>query len=186
MISRFDNDSAYIATQWLLRQISQRGLRVEHLFKVTRVKHSVTTTHVVAILRDSSFLCDCMMPTNKGLPCRHFYAVLKRAPNVRLSLGHVRRRWFANKDLDISRISPVAANENEPRRSDVPMSAQTVPLSNPLERVQGPQATPPPATQTIPSREAYHEANASIRPIVNQIQTRQELEEFQRVLDDYQ
>lgn len=88
----FTNDSAYLATPWLLRLIQDRGLTVEHLLKVLRLKDGVSTVHVLALLAGGGFVCDCTMPMNMGIPCRHFFAVLKKNPNLKLSIDMINRR----------------------------------------------------------------------------------------------
>lgn len=99
MISTFTNDNAYIATQWLLRQVLQRGHTVETLIKVIRRMEGTETVHVLALLRGGSYVCDCMMGTNKGIPCRHYFAVLQRSSNVSFSLSLVGKRCVVHATL---------------------------------------------------------------------------------------
>jgi hypothetical protein len=96
MVNRFNDDAAYICTQWLLRQISSRGLTVKSLVKVQRG----ATTHILALLSGGSYVCDCMMGTNAGIPCRHYFAVLNRSPNVRFSLALVQKRYVHDQMKD--------------------------------------------------------------------------------------
>ena len=89
-MNNFKNDTAYISTRWLLRLVSSRGLQVQHLLRVTRIGTSVV--HYVAILPDSQYVCDCCMGLNLGIPCRHYFQVLLKMPNLLFHIGLVRAR----------------------------------------------------------------------------------------------
>ncbi|KAH6874625.1 hypothetical protein BKA70DRAFT_1480019 [Coprinopsis sp. MPI-PUGE-AT-0042] len=182
MFNNFSNDCAYISTKWLLRQTLERGNIVEQLYNVKRGVGEATVEHVVAALRGGSYVCDCMMGVNLGIPCRHFYAILRRNQNMALSLGHFRRRWYKDQKLDLSHVGAAKASELEPPRL-IGNTVQTVPLPNPLEDIH--TNTAPPPTQTLPSREALYEAQAALRPIVNTIQTQEDMNDLQRVLQEY-
>lgn len=98
MINDFSNDKAYISTKWLLQLITGRGLRVTHLLKV---KHLGTgTVHIVALLSDSRYVCDCMMGINLGIPCRHFFRALIDAKSLQFHIGMIRARFV------LSQLSP--------------------------------------------------------------------------------
>ncbi|PBK61694.1 hypothetical protein ARMSODRAFT_864235, partial [Armillaria solidipes] len=88
MISSFSNDSAFISTKWLLRLINGRGLNVKYLF---RVRHLGPTgaEHYLAVLPDDRYICDCCMGLNLGVPCRHYFQVLSKSPNLRFNVGIV-------------------------------------------------------------------------------------------------
>ena len=78
-MNSFKNDTAYISIQWLLRLVSNWGLQVQHLLRVTRIGTSVV--HYVAILPD------CCMGLNLGIPCRHYFQVLLKMPNLLFHIG---------------------------------------------------------------------------------------------------
>jgi len=91
MVNRFENDKSYISTKWLLRLIRGRGLTVEHLLRVT---HKGTgAMHMVAILKDNRYICDCCMGTNLGLPCRHYFQVLTVVTNLEFDIGILQARY---------------------------------------------------------------------------------------------
>lgn len=174
MINDFRNDNSHISTIFLLRLIRGRGLTVEHLVRVTHI--GTDALHIVVLLREGGYVCDCCMGMNLGLPCRHYFQVLSTIPTLRFNLGMIRARWYQDKDLDIRNIPAVEAREAQFRRpeANLPVSQQTpIITSNPLERQ--PSTPAPSQTQTVPARTVYHEAAAALGPLMNGIQTREEL-----------
>ncbi|KAG2740233.1 hypothetical protein P692DRAFT_20753620, partial [Suillus brevipes Sb2] len=87
MMNNFKNDEAYISTKWLLRLINSRGLEIQHLLKI--VNRGTKTTHFLAILQNDSYLCDCCMGMNLGIPCRHYFQALTRMPALSFHIGLV-------------------------------------------------------------------------------------------------
>ncbi|KAF8952819.1 hypothetical protein BDZ97DRAFT_1680633 [Flammula alnicola] len=181
MINDFENDNSHISTLFLLRLIRGRGLSVKQLIEVKHI--GAKSSHIVALLTDGSYVCDCCMGMSIGLPCRHYFHVLNVIPTLKFNLGVIRARWYQDKNLNLRNIPEVEAREAEFRRldEDVPTSQQT-PLvnSNPLQHVQQPpSSTPaPPATQTIPARTVFHEATAALGPLMNHIQTQEQLDKL--------
>ncbi|KAF8906964.1 hypothetical protein CPB84DRAFT_1639790, partial [Gymnopilus junonius] len=85
MINNFQNDNSHISTVFLLRLIRGRGLTVQHLI---RVMHKGThSLHIVTLLPDGNYVCDCCMGMNLGLPCRHYFAVLSTIKTLKFNLG---------------------------------------------------------------------------------------------------
>ncbi|KAF8871473.1 hypothetical protein CPB84DRAFT_1661456, partial [Gymnopilus junonius] len=88
MLNTFTNDAAYISTQWLLSLITGRGLRVKQLLRISHIG-SLSSTHCLAILDNESYLCDCCMGTNLGIPCRHYFQALTSYKGLKFHLGLV-------------------------------------------------------------------------------------------------
>jgi hypothetical protein len=90
-------------------------------------------------------------------------------------------RWYNNKNLDLRNIPAVEAREAQFRRpeADLPSSQQT-PLAsaNPLEPEKLPPSSMPavPQTQTVPARTVFHEATAALGPLMNSVQTQEQLD----------
>ncbi|KAF8805825.1 hypothetical protein BYT27DRAFT_7224672 [Phlegmacium glaucopus] len=59
MVNKFENDTSYIGTAWLLCLAQGRGLQVQHLLHITHLGHG--TTHILAILPNNHYVCDCCM-----------------------------------------------------------------------------------------------------------------------------
>ncbi|KAF8959345.1 hypothetical protein BDZ97DRAFT_1667355, partial [Flammula alnicola] len=90
MLNTFENDNSHISTKWLLRLIKGRGLRVEHLLCIT---HDGTDAfHMLAILPNDNYVCDCCMGMNLGIPCRHYFRALSAMKNLRFNIGVIRPR----------------------------------------------------------------------------------------------
>jgi len=90
MISNFANDRSYISTQWLIRQVNGRGLRVEQLLLVRRI--GTASVHYIIILDDGGYVCDCCMGSVLGIPCRHFFQVLLNMKALYFRIDHIRPR----------------------------------------------------------------------------------------------
>ncbi|KAJ7790177.1 hypothetical protein B0H14DRAFT_222894 [Mycena olivaceomarginata] len=73
MINSFENDRARVSMRWVISLITKRGLTVRHLLMV---KHESTgVVHYIAVLPDGRYVCDCCMPSNLGVPCRHYFRI---------------------------------------------------------------------------------------------------------------
>ncbi|TEB18475.1 hypothetical protein FA13DRAFT_1758588 [Coprinellus micaceus] len=90
MINSFTNEDAYLGLEWLLRLIIGRGHQILHLLRVTH--RASGRQHMLAILEDNNYVCDCAMGMNLGIPCRHYFQVLMYVRDLRFHLGVIRRR----------------------------------------------------------------------------------------------
>ena len=57
-------------------------------------------------------------------------------------------------------------------------------MSNPLDSSSTKIRSVVPATQTIGAREVYHETHAALKPLINGIQTKEDLDELLQDLDE--
>lgn len=72
MFNDFSNDSHYLAPEWLARLLLEKGYSLRAVF---RIEHRVTAiVHYLFVLEDGRCICDCCMPMNMGIPCRHYWA----------------------------------------------------------------------------------------------------------------
>ncbi|KAF9488056.1 hypothetical protein BDN71DRAFT_1367621, partial [Pleurotus eryngii] len=86
-LNTFQNDSAYISTQFLLRLITGRGYNVKHLF---RIQHIATKAmHILVVLTDGRYICDCCMGMNLGIPCRHFWCAMTHIQSLGFHIGMI-------------------------------------------------------------------------------------------------
>ncbi|KAJ6599702.1 hypothetical protein DFH09DRAFT_901706, partial [Mycena vulgaris] len=67
LINNFDNDKAYVSLQWLVEQVTRRGLGIRHLLHIRH--NSMGSVHYLAILPDGRYICNCCIPLNLGIPC---------------------------------------------------------------------------------------------------------------------
>ncbi|KIO33044.1 hypothetical protein M407DRAFT_66069, partial [Tulasnella calospora MUT 4182] len=181
--NRYTNDTAYITTPWFMELITQRRLNVHHLLKVVFESAEATTHHLLVLLDYGAYLCDCCMGTNLGIPCRHYFAVLRamRSPPISFHIGLIRLRWLNDPNLDISSVPPVTLDLVETDRR-IPVSGHI--LSNPLHGRGGASVllsldgTPPPPTQTISAQEVFHHIQTAVRTATRGIQTQEQLAQF--------
>ena len=90
MMNGFLNGDAHISTVWLLQLCMERGLLVEHLF---RIVHTATgKAHHLALLQDNRYICDCCMGLNLGIPCRHYFRAWMDVQGMPFHLGLIRPR----------------------------------------------------------------------------------------------
>jgi hypothetical protein len=71
MVNEFTNEDAYISTRWLLRLTNGRGLQVRHLLRI--VHQGTNKAHILAIVDNHTYVCDCAMGMSLGIPCRHYF-----------------------------------------------------------------------------------------------------------------
>lgn len=91
MLNAFSNDSAYVALAWLFEHIRRRNLTVANVYLVTHKGGG--SSHYIIVFDTGLFVCDCAMPMNSGIPCRHFYAVWTCISAVIFHLFLFRRRY---------------------------------------------------------------------------------------------
>ena len=97
MVNSFDNDHAHISTKWLLRLLSSRGLIIQHLLQIEHI--GTQTSHVLAVLSDGRYACDCCMQMNLGLPCRHFFQAWTAFKGLKFHISLVRARYLLSISL---------------------------------------------------------------------------------------
>ncbi|KDR79616.1 hypothetical protein GALMADRAFT_63504 [Galerina marginata CBS 339.88] len=93
MMNSFRNDNSHISTVFMLRLIRGRGLKIKHLVEVTHI--GTNALHIVALLPDDNYICDCCMGMSSGLPCRHYFQVLSAIQTLKFNLGIIRPRYSA-------------------------------------------------------------------------------------------
>lgn len=59
---------------YLLELVQERKWTLRRLYKVSQYGSAVR--HYVSMLESGHFVCDCMMGTNLGIPCRHIFTIL--------------------------------------------------------------------------------------------------------------
>ncbi|KAJ3508004.1 hypothetical protein NMY22_g16753 [Coprinellus aureogranulatus] len=152
VFNNFTNDSAYLATPWLLRLITAQSHVVEQLVKVIRDSQGSRVFHVVALLTNGGYVCDCAMGLSMGIPCRHFFAVLKKSANLKLRLDIIAKRWYKDPNLNVTSVHPVSASESAPAIHRPPVTTTpTTSFANPLHPSR--LSAEPPSTRTLPARE---------------------------------
>ncbi|KAJ7447816.1 hypothetical protein FB451DRAFT_1054258 [Mycena latifolia] len=90
MFNTFENDTAYMSTQWMLRQMQDRGLVPTYLVRVTH--KTAGTIHIIAIFPDGRYVCDCCMGTNLGIVCSHFFLAWTKMDGLPFHVSLIRAR----------------------------------------------------------------------------------------------
>ncbi|TEB38588.1 hypothetical protein FA13DRAFT_1751285 [Coprinellus micaceus] len=179
MINMFTNDNAYLGAKWVLRLIHSRGLQVRNVLRV--VHQGTGKQHLVALLDNKSYVCDCAMGMNLGIPCRHYFSVLTSVREFRFHISVVRSRWLQDHRLDTSTIEAVAPNEVHatplPSRKTLRNPATSI-ISNPLHIPPNTREHLQPPTQTLPAREVFHETQAAMRQLISSVNTQEELDDL--------
>ena len=149
-----------------------------------------------------SYVCDCSMGSNLGVNCHHYYCTLTRVSGMVFHLASIRKRydntvmycnivlnnscrWWQDPNIDAMSIESVTLTHSVPEQClglhAQPLDARH--FANPLERQHnGP--TPPPATQSINSHIVFHEAHAALKPLMNSVQTQEQLDKLLAHLND--
>ncbi|KDQ61784.1 hypothetical protein JAAARDRAFT_45286 [Jaapia argillacea MUCL 33604] len=162
LMNTFANDQVYITTRWLICLIIARGLQIQHLLQV---KHKGTqATHLLALLPDA----------------------LTWVKNLSFHIGLIRARWYQNPALDITNIPPITFDHiSSQLRLDLhPCEVLSSLQSNPLQRAPLSAPAPPWPTQTLLAHEVYYEAMAALCPLLNGVQTTEQLKNLTRQLDE--
>ncbi|KAJ7447827.1 hypothetical protein FB451DRAFT_1054279 [Mycena latifolia] len=187
----FQNDRAYIETRFLLRLIREQGVTPSHLLKVTHTETGAT--HIIALLPDGRYICDCCMGTNLGLVCRHYFIAWTEIPGLPFHISLIRARWYQSPDLDVSKTEIVTLRMQSSH--SIRFSATSLPgalIANPISSRQvvlgsrNGNATPPPPTQTIPQRAVYSAIQTEVSSMISGIQTREQLDALLERLDQVQ
>ncbi|KAJ6538936.1 hypothetical protein B0H10DRAFT_1971266 [Mycena sp. CBHHK59/15] len=115
---------------------------------------SAGAIHIIAILPDGRYVCDCCMGLNLGLVCRHYFTAWLKMPGLPFHISLIQARWYQDPQLAVADKVAVV-----PR---------------------GPEPTPP--TQTIPQHRVYHELQADLRSMMSGIQTQEQLDDLRERL----
>ncbi|KAJ7306950.1 hypothetical protein DFH08DRAFT_918535 [Mycena albidolilacea] len=168
MLNTFNNDKAHISVKWLIQLVTKRGLSVRRLLLV---KHESTgASHYIA------YICDCCMPSNLGIPCRHFFRAWIDVQNLPFHISLIRPRWYQDPGAAVESVPAVCRmRELVPQEFRLPTrTIRSAFASNPLDSTSH-ETTPPPQTQTVPARDVFHNVQAAIRPLIAGIQTREQV-----------
>lgn len=86
-------DEEYIASDWLFLQIAQNRWNVRAVYRVVFTGLEGKAQHLVVLLEgDDAYICDCCLGTNLGVPCRHYFALLRNSAHLRFHLALIRSR----------------------------------------------------------------------------------------------
>ena len=90
-INPYEDDAPYLATDYLLRLIFDKGLGIQHLYRVEHI--GTSSYHIVVALRDGRIVCDCQMQVNLSIPCRNYFALMRVNNLIYFHLGYINARY---------------------------------------------------------------------------------------------
>lgn len=173
-----------------MSELSIRRLTITHVIVIRHMGSGAV--HHLVILADGRPVCDCGMLISLGMPCRHLFRALQAIRELAFHIGLVRSRWYIDPNLDIAEVPPILLNSTVPERNrdnivlnDLPGALRNNPFasavmsttlpSNAVGNGTSRDSEAPLPTQTITSREVYHEVQAAIRPLLSTVQTQEQL-----------
>jgi hypothetical protein len=53
-------------------------------------------------MTDGSYSCTCNLLISFGIPCRHFYKILRKSPQAKFHISLINRRWYQDLKLNIN------------------------------------------------------------------------------------
>ena len=190
LLNSFSEDTIHISVHHLLQVVAKRGWACAAVFHVTQ--YATDVSHYVAVLDTGHPICDCMMGTNLGLPCRHFYSVLRSTTTaVTFHLGLFNRRyripsqhnsrtcnesfgmyrWLTDPSFNVTTTPAVMIGHNTP----TDMTATVIPRPLPsLHRLSSPQ----PNTCTLPPKVIHHQAITKFQDVLRHVHTEEELQKL--------
>lgn len=89
-----EQDILRISTVYLIELATEFIGPVTALYRITLAAANVTAVHFIAVVDSGRFLCDCLMHVNSGIPCRHYFCLLRRSQGrVAFHLGMYNARY---------------------------------------------------------------------------------------------
>src|SRR5579871_6529999 len=92
-----EQDIQQILFKSLIRNVTQ-----EMVLEVWNV-HAIGTSgigHYVVLLNDGTHLCTCLLLTNKGLICRHFFHVTTYSQSATYHITLISPRWYLDPNIE--------------------------------------------------------------------------------------
>ncbi|KLO05416.1 hypothetical protein SCHPADRAFT_809234, partial [Schizopora paradoxa] len=161
-----------------------RNLVIQYILIIRHI--SSGAVHFQMVLDNGRIICDCGMFMNLGVPCRHYFRALRAIRDLWFHVSLIRARWYIDPEMDVDTVPFIMFNgtiqegnrdirlrlsRRQPTARGPPTSRGQVHALDEDSR----DSQAPPSTQTISSRQVYHEVQAAIRPILSTVQTQDQL-----------
>ena len=71
-------------------------MQLDLIVEIWQIKPELLPTHsqFIILLADGSHLCTCNLLIYYGIPCRHFFKVMRKSPNGRFHITLINQRWY--------------------------------------------------------------------------------------------
>ncbi|CAB4427378.1 unnamed protein product [Rhizophagus irregularis] len=90
------------------------GINLTNVIEIWEVKHMAVNTmsvNYVALFQDHSHICTCLLLTNEGLVCRHFFKVMLQIQKAQFTFNLLKSRWY-KKGVDLQKINALDKSAN--------------------------------------------------------------------------
>ncbi|KAJ6566610.1 hypothetical protein B0H19DRAFT_1257811 [Mycena capillaripes] len=127
------------------------------------------------------------MPSNLGIPCRHFFRARIDVQNLPFHISLIHPRWYQDPGAAVELASAVCrTHELDPQEFKLPTETiRSAFASNPLDSTSH-DTTPPPRTQTPPAHDVFHNVQSAIHPLIAGIQTQEQVADLIQSLETLQ
>jgi hypothetical protein len=72
--------------------------RIDELWRITSINK--TSEHFVILYDNAAHLCTCLTLINRGLVCRHFFAVMLVSSTAKFNIRLVPQRWYTDSIME--------------------------------------------------------------------------------------
>jgi len=72
--------------------------RIHEIWRVISINKK--SEHFIVLYDNSAHLCTCLTLINRGLVCRHFFAVMLISPTAKFHIGLVPQRWYTDSIME--------------------------------------------------------------------------------------
>src|SRR5215475_314365 len=90
----------YILFQHMIDEVQDLILIIE-IWQI-KPELSPNKSHFVILLKDGSHFCTCNLLISFGIPCRHFYKVLRKSSQAKFHIKLINQRWY--QDIKIQHV----------------------------------------------------------------------------------
>ena len=98
----YDYSNGQIALKTLIS-----GINLVNIMEIWEVKYmamNITSVNYVALFQDYSHICTCLLLTNEGLVCHHFFQVMLQTQNAKFAFNLLKGQWY-KKSVDLQEIN---------------------------------------------------------------------------------
>jgi hypothetical protein len=100
-------DASYLEEQYTRPQICLQSILnmidITTILEIWLIVSAMgSLKHHIILMNDGSFMCTCLMIINFGIPCRHFFSLMRINPLVRFSMKMINKRWYNDNKAKLS------------------------------------------------------------------------------------
>ena len=69
--------------------------RIHEIWKVSSI--DMKSQHFVVLYDEATHLCTCLTLINRGVVCRHFFAIMMVSKVAKFHVGNISHRWYLDE-----------------------------------------------------------------------------------------